>query len=139
MICEPAACTAFISSQQLKRGSNLFERLVMEPNLHLKAALDEASSDLIFHNCGELVDMMIEAFAHRLHLVILSPSSSRKLWMYMHLVPKDVMCRMEELVTHVALCGHLCIIGSKCDVLFVPGAEEIIAGTVEAFVGRERD
>ena len=39
MICEPAACTAFISPRQLKGGSNLFECLVMEPNLRMKAIL----------------------------------------------------------------------------------------------------
>ena len=41
MICEPAACTAFISPRQLKAGSNIFEDLVMEPNLRLKKVLDE--------------------------------------------------------------------------------------------------
>src|SRR3954469_14755204 len=78
MICEPAACTAYISPRQLKAGSNVFERLVMEPNLRVKAALDEAGCDLIFHDCGELIDSMVEAFAARLHPVMLSLGSSRK-------------------------------------------------------------
>ena len=72
-------------------GSNLFERLVMEPNLRLKAALDEAGCDLIFHDCGELIDPMVEAFAHRLHPVMLSFGSSRKLWEDARLVPADVV------------------------------------------------
>src|SRR5258708_575358 len=69
-----------ISPRQMKAGSNLFERLVMEPNLRLKAVLDEAGCDLIFHDCGELIDDMVEAFANRLHPRILSLGSSRKLW-----------------------------------------------------------
>ncbi len=158
MICEPAACTAFISPRQLRRGSNVFERLVMEPNLRLKAALDRAGCDLIFHNCGELSDEMVEAFAQRLHPAILSLGSSRKLWMDARLVPKDVVlygnlpsklfysdesmpideveCRTEELVANMALCGYPHIVGSECDVLFVPGAGETIARKVEAFVKR---
>ena len=79
MICEPAACTAFLSPRQLKAGSRLFEQLVMEPNLRLKAVLDAAGCDLIFHDCGELIDLMVEAFANRLHPVILSLGGSRKL------------------------------------------------------------
>lgn len=59
MICEPAACTAYISPRQIKAGSKLFEHLVMEPNLRLKAAMEEAGCDLIFHDCGELVDAMV--------------------------------------------------------------------------------
>jgi len=91
MICEPTASIAFISPRQMKAGSNLFERLVMEPNLRVKAALEEAGCDLIFHDCGELIDPMVEAFANRLHPVILSLGSSRKLWEDTRLVPKDVV------------------------------------------------
>ncbi len=80
MICEPTACTAFISPRQMKAGSDIFERLVMEPNLRLKAVLDEAGCDLIFHDCGELIDPMVEAFANRIHPKMLSLGSSRKLW-----------------------------------------------------------
>lgn len=156
MICEPAACTAFISPRQLKAGSHVFERLVMEPNLRLKAALDVAGCDLIFHDCGQLIDLMVEAFAHRLHPVILSLGSSRNLWEDAPLVPKDVVLygnlpsksfysdadmpveevirRTDELMARMKACGHPHIIGSECDVLFVPGAEDTIRKKVEAMV-----
>ncbi len=44
MVCEPAACTAFLSPRQIKAGSAIFERLVMEPNLRLKAILEEGGA-----------------------------------------------------------------------------------------------
>ncbi len=91
MVCEPAANTSFISPRQLKSGSSIFERLVMEPNLRLKAVLDDGACDLIFHDCGELIDPMVQAFAHRLHPVILSLGGSRKLWEDARLVPGDVV------------------------------------------------
>jgi hypothetical protein len=156
MICEPTACTAFISPRQLKAGSNLFERLVIEPNLRLKAALEEAGCDLIFHDCGELIDSMVEAFAHRLHPVILSLGCSRKLWEDAHLVPKDVVLygnlpsklfysdgampveevvrRTEELAANMKACGHPCIVGTECDVLFVPEAQDAIRKKVDAMM-----
>ena len=156
MICEPAASIAFISPRQIRSGSNLFERLVMEPNLRLKAALDEAGCDLIFHDCGELIDAMVEAFAHRLHPVILSMGNSRKLWEDARLVPGDVVLygnlptksfysdgampveevarRTDELITRMKTCGHPHILGSECDVLFVPEAQETIARKVDAMM-----
>jgi hypothetical protein len=156
MICEPTASIAFISPRQLKAGSNLFERLVMEPNLRMKAAMEEASCDLIFHDCGELIDPMVEAFAQRLHPVILSLGGSRKLWEDAHLVPKDVVLygnlpsksfysdgampieevilRTEELVAKMKACGHSYIAGTECDVLFVPNAQETIRKKVEAMM-----
>jgi hypothetical protein len=156
MICEPAASIAFISPRQLKAGSDLFERLVMQPNLRLKAALDEAGCDLIFHDCGELIDLMVEAFAHRLHPVMLSLGSSRTLWRDAWLVPKDVVLygnlptrsfysdgampveevvrRTGELVARMRDCGHPYIVGSECDVLFVPEAQDTIRKKVEAMM-----
>lgn len=158
MICEPAACTAFISPRQLKGGSDLFERLVMEPNLRVKAALDDGDCDLIFHDCGELIDAMVESFAHRLHPVILSLGSSRKLWDDARLVPKDVVLygnlptksfysdlampieevvrRTEELVDQMKSCGHPHILGSECDVLFVPESQETIRKKVDAMMAK---
>lgn len=158
MICEPTACTAFISPRQLKSGSKIFERLVMEPNLRLKALLDKMHCDLIFHDCGELIDSMVEAFAHRLHPVVLSLGSSRRLWEDARLVPKDVVLygnlpskafysdsvmpveevvrRTQELVDRMAACGHPHIVGSECDVLFVPEAEKSIRRKVDAMMGQ---
>jgi hypothetical protein len=156
MICEPAACTAFLSPRQLKAGSNLFERLVMGPNLRLKTALDEAGCDLIFHDCGELIDPMVEAFANRIHPVILSLGGSRKLWEDARLVPGDVVLygnlptksfysdgampveevvrRTEDLLANMKACGHPHILGSECDVLFVPEAQDAIRKKVDAMM-----
>jgi hypothetical protein len=156
MICEPAACTAFLSPRQLKAGSRLFEQLVMEPNLRLKAILDAVGCDLIFHDCGELIDLMVEAFANRLHPVILSLGGSRKLWEDARLVPSDVVLygnlptksfysdgampleevlrRTAELVANMKACGHPHILGSECDVLFVPEAREAILTKVDAMM-----
>jgi hypothetical protein len=156
MICEPAACTAFISPRQLRAGSDLFERLVMEPNLRLKAALDAAGCDLIFHDCGELIDPMVEAFATRLHPVILSLGSSRKLWLDARLIPADVVLygnlptksfysdgampveevkrRTTELLANMKACGHPHILGSECDVLNVPEARSTILAKVDAMM-----
>ena len=158
MVCEPAACTAFISPRQLKAGSDVFERLVMAPNIRVKAALDEWGCDLIFHDCGELISPMVEAFARRLHPAILSLGSSRRLWDDAQLVPRDVVLfgnlpsksfysdgampleevirRTEELVRNMAACGHPHIVGSECDVLFVPEARETITRKVWAMLGR---
>jgi hypothetical protein len=157
MICEPAACTAFLSPRQLKAGSRLFEQLVMEPNLRLKAVLDAAGCDLIFHDCGELIDLMVEAFANRLHPVILSLGGSRKLWEDARLVPSDVVLygnlptksfysdgampleevlrRTAELVANMKAFGHPHILGSECDVLFVAEAREAILAKVDAMMG----
>ncbi len=156
MICEPAACTAFISPRQLKAGSDLFERLVIEPNLRLKAMLEEAGCELIFHDCGELIDPMVEAFARRLHPVILSLGSSRKLWEDARLVPKDVILygnlpsksfysdgampveevsrRTGELIAKMKECGHPHIVGSECDVLFVPESCDKISKKVDVMM-----
>ncbi|MDR3752657.1 MAG: uroporphyrinogen decarboxylase family protein [Terracidiphilus sp.] len=156
MICEPAANTSFLSPRQLKSGSSIFERLVMEPNLRLKAVLDQGHCDLIFHDCGELIDPMVKAFAHRLHPVILSLGGSRKLWEDARLVPSDVVLygnlptksfysdgampieevirRTEDLLANMNACGHPHILGSECDVLFVPEARDTILKKVDAMM-----
>lgn len=156
VLCEPAACTAFISPRQLKAGSNLFDRLVMEPNLRVKAELDRTGCNLIFHDCGVLIDSMVEAFAHRLRPEILSLGSSRTLWDDARLVPKDVVLygnlpsksfysdstmpvaevvrRAGELITRMRACGHPHILGTECDVLFVPEACEAIRAKVDAMM-----
>jgi hypothetical protein len=156
MICEPAACTAYISPRQIKSGSRLFEHLVMEPNLRLKAVMEEGGCDLIFHDCGELSDAMVEAYARQLHPVMLSLGSSRKLWRDARLVPKDVVMygnlpskhfysdetmpveevtrRSAELAAKMKACGHPHILGSECDVLFVAGADEAIRKKVDAML-----
>lgn len=142
MVCEPAANRVYISPKQIERGSDVFERFVMQPNLRMKQQLDEAGVDLIFHDCGELTGFMVEQFATRLHPVILSLGSSRKLWEDAALVPEDVVlfgnlptknfysddvvplervaAMTEELLARMAATGHPFILGSECDVLHVP-------------------
>jgi uroporphyrinogen-III decarboxylase len=142
MICEPAANRVYISPKMIERGSDVFERYVMQPNLRLKQQLDGAGVDLIFHNCGELVDSMVEAFAARIHPVILSLGSSRRLWEDARLVPRDVVlfgnlptknfysddvvpptqarALADQLASAMAATGHPFILGSECDVLHVP-------------------
>ena len=159
MICEPAASMAFISPRQVKAGSSIFERLVMEPNLRLKAAMEKAGCDLIFHDCGELTDPMVEAFGHRLHPVILSLGASRILWEDARLIPRDVVLygnlptksfysdgampveevirRTAELAAKMAACKHPFIVGSECDVLFVPNAQETIRRKVDAMMAAQ--
>jgi hypothetical protein len=156
MICEPAANTSFLSPRQLRSGSGIFERLVMEPNLRLKAVLESGNCDLIFHDCGELIDPMVEAFAHRLHPAILSLGGSRKLWEDARLVPGDVVLygnlptksfysdgampveevirRTGELLANMKACGHPHILGSECDVLFVSEAQNAIREKVDAMM-----
>jgi hypothetical protein len=128
----------------------------MEPNLRLKAVLNASGCDLIFHDCGELIDLMVEAFAHRLHPVILSLGGSRKLWEDARLVPGDVVLygnlptksfysdgampveevvrRTAELASNMKACGHAHILGSECDVLSVPDARATILAKVEAMM-----
>jgi hypothetical protein len=156
VVCEPAACTAFFSPRQLKAGSNSFERFVMGPNLRIRAALQQSGCDLIFHDCGELIDSMVADFARRLHPVILSLGSSRKLWNDARLVPTDVVLYgnlpsksfysdaampvetvvslARELIANMQACGHPHIVGSECDVLFVPEAQHAIHAKVHAIM-----
>lgn len=156
MICEPAANTTFLSPRQIRRGADIFQRYVLEPNLRLKALLDKHDVDLIFHDCGELLPEMVDAFARRIHPAVLSLGSSRRLWEDAALVPADVVlygnlptktfysdeampvARVEEmtreLLARMAETGHAHILGSECDVLHVPGAAAAILSKVDAML-----
>lgn len=155
-ICEPAANLAYMSPKQLEEGADIFERYVMQPNLRLKALLDELGVDLIFHDCGELIDLMVREFA-RLEPMILSLGSSRVLWEDAKLLPKSIVlygnlptkkfysdelvsvdkavelaCELQAKMKEV---GHPFILGSECDVLSVEGCENSIRSKVAAFLG----
>lgn len=156
IVCEPAANAVYLSPKQMAAGSDIFERFVMEPNLRLKRQMDDAGVDLIFHDCGETTDAMVEAFGRRLHPVILSLGSSRRLWEDAARVPRDVVLygnlptksfysdsRMPveevarltcELLERMAATGHPFILGSECDVLSVPEAHETIRRKVEVML-----
>jgi uroporphyrinogen-III decarboxylase len=155
IICEPAANKVFFSPKQLARSYDVFDRYVMEPNRKLKALFAAHGVDLIFHNCGELIDGMVSRFT-TLDPAMLSLGSSRKLWEDAALVPKsivlygnlptkrfysdsllsvdDVQRLTAELVARMHEAGHPFILGSECDVLSVPGHEHTIAAKVDAFL-----
>jgi uroporphyrinogen-III decarboxylase len=157
LVCEPAASTAFLSPRQMKAGSPIFEQLVLAPNNRLSAVLRQAGAELLFHNCGELTAGMVREFAARLEPAIMSLGSSRTLWEDAALVPKSVVLYgnlpsksfysdaampVEEvrrlasvLVRAMIACGHPHILGSECDVLYVPGASETIWRKLEAMNG----
>ncbi|MFB3829371.1 MAG: uroporphyrinogen decarboxylase family protein [Bryobacteraceae bacterium] len=156
LICEPAANIVYISPRQVERGSDIFERFVIAPNLRLKALMEAAEVDLIFHDCGELAPFMVSEFAARLRPVILSFGSSRKLWEDAALVAKDIVLYgnlptrqfysdaamplervvdlTRELTARMREAGHPHILGSECDVLHVPEAAETIRRKVEAML-----
>jgi hypothetical protein len=153
-IAEPAASSVYISPKQLEAGSDVFERYVIRLNREVKARLDTAGVDLIFHCCGEVTDDMLRAFS-RLEPVMLSLGSSRRLWEDARVVPQDVVLfgnlptkhfysddltraeverRACDLLARIAATGHPFILGSECDVLSVPGYERCIREKVDAFV-----
>jgi hypothetical protein len=141
IVCEPAANTAYISPRQLRSGSSVFERFVMEPLLGVKRVLDSAGVDLVLHDCGALVPEFVKAFATLLDPVILSLGSSGKLWEDAQIVPGRVVLfgnlptksfysdeempdeRVRELtielIARMRAVHHPFILGSECDVLHV--------------------
>ena len=159
MFCEPAANRVYLSPKQIEAGSDIFERFVLAPNLRLRAQMAAAGVDLIFHDCGELTDRMVEQFATRVHPAILSLGSSRKLWEDARLVPKDVVLfgnlptksfysdsvmpvekvrsMTQELIANMKVAGHPHILASECDVLHVPESAGTIRRKVEVMLGRE--
>ncbi len=153
MLCEPAANKVYLSPKQIDAGSDIFERFVIEPNLRLRRLLADAGVDLIFHDCGELTDFMVEEFATRLKPPVLSLGGSRQLWRDASLVPDDVILfgnlptksfysddampdeKVEsltlELIARMTETGHPHILGSECDVLHVPEASDRIRRKVD--------
>mgnify|MGYP000847451175 CR=1 FL=1 len=151
-IAEPAANKVYFSPNQLKCGSDIFERYVMTYNYQIKALLDSYGVDLIFHCCGELIDYMVEEFV-KLDPAVLSLGSSRKLWEDAALVPKstvlfgnlpskqfysDSLITVEEVIRYgkellekMRRIGHPFILSSECDILSVPGCQEIIMRKAE--------
>lgn len=154
-VCEPAANKIYISPTQLQEGSDVFERFVMKPNLKMRKLLESKGADLIFHDCGELVDSIITDF-QRLDPAVLSLGGSRKLWEDAKLVQKstvlfgnlpskkffsDAEITAEQvgalskgLLVHMKEVGHPFILGSECDVLSVPGAESKIMAKIDAMI-----
>ncbi len=155
IVCEPAANVHYLSPNQLAAGSDIFERYVMQPNLVVKRTLEAGHADLIFHDCGELTDAMVEQFG-RLDPAILSLGSSRVLWedaksvpprtvLYGNLPSKrfysdtqlsqdGVRAMADELRRRMAALDRPFILGTECDVLSVAGCEETIRSKVEVMM-----
>ena len=156
IMCEPAANTVYLSPRQLRGGSDIFERFVMEPNRRVRALLEQHGVDLIFHDCGELLTDMVAQFATQLRPAILSLGSSRKLWEDAVVVPEDIVLYgnlptktfysdsvmpleevlrlAAELSGRMAACAHPHILGSECDVLHVPDSADTICRKVDAML-----
>jgi len=158
ILCEPAANKVYFSPNQLAASYEVFDRYVMRHNLALREQLQVRGVDLIFHDCGELLDGMVERFA-TLDPAIMSLGSSRHLWEDAALVPKSTVlygnlptkqfysdelvsvARVRQLSADLTLrmreAGHPFILGSECDILSVPGCENSIRAKVEAFLQQD--
>jgi len=152
-IAEPAANKIYISPSQIESGSDVFERYVTAFDGRIRSLLADLGADLVFHCCGELTEYMVGQFAG-LDPVVLSLGSSRNLWEDAALVPKttvlygnlpskrfysdelidvaQVATRGRELRQKMAEVGHPFILGSECDVLSVPGCQDILMQKAEA-------
>jgi hypothetical protein len=141
LLCEPAANTTYLSPRQLRRGSDIFERYVLSPLLRIQQRLEALRTDLLLHDCGELLPEFVTAFANRIHPAVLSLGSSRCLWEDAALVPSDVVLygnlpsklfysddvmpleeverRVHELGGKMRATGHPFLMGTECDVLYV--------------------
>ena len=86
ILCEPAANKVYFSPNQLAESYEVFDRYVMRFNLALREQLRSRGVDLIFHDCGELLDGMVQRFA-ALDPAMISLGSSRLLWEDAALLP----------------------------------------------------
>lgn len=152
-LCEPAANLVFFSPKQIRKGSTVYDEFVIEPNLRLKKLLDDADTDLLFHDCGELIPEMITSFG-KLNPKLISFGSTVKLWEAEPYVAKDVVIfgnlptknfysdadvplngiegQVAEIEDRLRPTGHPFIVSSECDVLSMPGYEETIMAKVNA-------
>ena len=155
-LCEPAANLVYFSPKQIREGSTVYDDFVTQPNLRLKKMFDETGTDLLFHDCGELIPEMITSFG-KLNPKIISFGSPVKLWEVEQYVAKDVVMfgnlptkkfysdedvplagiegRVSEIEEKLRPTGHPFIISSECDVLSMPGYEKTIMAKVNAMCG----
>jgi len=155
ILCEPAANKVYFSPNQLAESYDVFDRYVMRFNLAIREQLRAHGVDLIFHDCGELLDGMVQRFA-TLDPAMISLGSSRLLWEDAALLPKSTVIYgnlptkqfysdslvsvekvrqlSEDLIGRMRAVGHPFILGSECDILSVPGSEATIKAKVEAFL-----
>lgn len=155
-LCEPAANLVYFSPNQIRDGSTVYDDFVTQPNLRLKAMFDATGTDLLFHDCGELIPEMITSFG-KLNPKVISFGSSVSLWEIEPYVAKDVVLfgnlptkkfysdedvplsgianRVAEIEAKLRPSGHPYIISSECDVLSMPGYEKTIMAKVNAMCG----
>ena len=158
-LCEPAANTVYLSPNHTGPETETFEKFVMGPNRLIAELLEENGIDLLFHDCGELTPEFIRAFAG-LRPAVLSFGSPVKLWEAAEIVPDDIVLfgnlpskkffsdedmpvgKLEaltlDLLERMRATKHPFILATECDVLSVPGREEIIFGKIEAFMRAAR-
>jgi len=143
-VCEPAANIIYLSPKQLEADPEIFDRMVIQYNQQLVDLMQASGVDLIFHDCGELVPVMIGKFKI-LNPAILSLGSPVPLWEAVpHTRPDTVLfgnlpskkfysdkeypeAKLEAdavlLRQKMDATGHPYILGSECDVLTVRGCE----------------
>ncbi|WP_221029213.1 uroporphyrinogen decarboxylase family protein [Actomonas aquatica] len=154
IVCEPAANMVYFSPNQMEDNPRPFEFYVMEPMRRLADRLTARGVALVFHDCGELTDAMVERFA-TLEADMISLGSSRDLAHDASLLPKETVifgnlpsknfyatqlttAEVEEmgrdLTARMQAIGHPFILGTECDVLSVPGKEAEIVSKVNALM-----
>lgn len=155
ILCEPAVSSVYLSPRQIKRGSPIFADYALAPMREVKQLLSESGVSLFLHDCGELTQPVVQAWAADVHPAVLSLGSSRKLWEDEALVPDDVVMygnlpsklfysddampseevarRAAELRERMGAARHPFILGSECDVLHVPDCAERIRRKVEVW------
>ncbi|MGC9450442.1 MAG: uroporphyrinogen decarboxylase family protein [Oceanipulchritudo sp.] len=143
-VCEPAANTIYLSPNQLESDPEIFDRMVIDYNKRIADRMAEQGVDLVFHDCGELIPVMIEKF-QQLDPAILSLGSPVPLWEAARHTKRDTVLfgnlpskkfysdkeypesRLKEEARHLRekmdATGHPYILGSECDVLAVNGCE----------------
>ena len=155
-LCEPAANLVYFSPNQIREGSTVYDDFVTKPNLRLKELFDATGTDLLFHDCGELIPEMIQSFAV-LKPRLISFGSPVKLWEIEQYVDKDVVlfgnlptkkfysdeditldgvaAMVAEIEDKLRPSGHPFIVGSECDVLSMPGYEKSILAKINKMCG----
>lgn len=152
-LCEPAYNVVYISPRQIEQDETILDTLVINFNRRIKEAMNDLGVDLIFHDCGELNHAIIRSF-NKLDPAILSLGSpcnlpkianlinsqtvimgnlpSKKFYTDSEMTVDMVKNESRKLLKEMKATGHPFILATECDVLSVPGCEEIILSKVVA-------
>ena len=90
MMVEPAANVVYVSPKQVSEGSDVFERLALQPLRRIAELVRERGASFMFHCCGELTDDMVRGFGS-LRPVLLSLGGSRDLTHDAGLIDADIV------------------------------------------------